>query len=127
MMGRQREKLRKAIRQAENEFTNEFVEIPESKWPAGKRPEGLTKVFRNNQFIVELYCYVKNPFTFDGSIWTKVMVRHNTGKPVVQWSHLQDIKNQIFGKQTLGIQYLPPESKLVDAANMYWFFVKGVI
>lgn len=32
-MGREREKLRKAIRQAENDFTDKFIEIPESKRP----------------------------------------------------------------------------------------------
>ena len=68
---------------------------------------------------------IKDPF--DGKDTIKVMVRHNTGKPIVQWSHLQDIKNQIFGPEALAIQYLPPQSKLVDQANMYWFFVKETV
>jgi hypothetical protein len=125
LMGRKREAIRKAIRQADSDFTNKFVEIPPEQW-TGKPPEGLTSVYRNNQFIVQVFD--KDIFDpFDGKSTIKVMVRHNTGKPIVQWSHLQDIKNQIFGREALAIQYLPPHSKLVDQANMYWFFVKETV
>lgn len=121
-MGRKREAIRKAIRQADNQFTNKLVEIEPAEWPENS-PKGLTGVYRNNQFIVQVFTdNIKDPF--DGKDTIKVMVRHNTGKPVVQWSHLQDIKNQIFGRGALAVQYLPPQSKLVDEANMYWFFVK---
>lgn len=122
-MSRSRENMRKAIRRAANEFTSELVEIPENDWPKVKRPAGLTFVYRNNQFVVEVFTDQKDPFTGENA--TKVLVRHNSGKPIVQWSHLQDIKNQIFGKEALAVQYLPPESKLVDQANMYWFFVRA--
>lgn len=122
-MSRARENMRKAIRKAANDYTDELVEIPEIEWPKVKCLAGLTFVYRNNQFIVEVFTDQKDPFTGENA--TKVLVRHNTGKPVVQWSHLQDIKNQIFGKETLAVQYLPPESKLVDQANMYWFFVRA--
>jgi hypothetical protein len=124
-MSRKREAIRKAIRQADNDFTNELVKIPPEQW-AEKPPKGLTGVYRNNQFIVQVFTEnIKDPF--DGKDTIKVMVRHNTGKPIVQWSHLQDIKNQIFGPEALAIQYLPPQSKLVDQANMYWFFVKETV
>ena len=121
-MSRQRERMRAACRRAENEFTNRLAEIPEKLWPP-KQPQGLTSIYRNNQFIVQVYCNFTDPIT--GEPCTKVMVRHNTGKPVVQWRHLQDIKNQIFGPETVAVQYLPPQSKLVDSANMYWFFIKN--
>lgn len=123
-MSRSRENMRKAVIRASKEFTNTLIEISKEYWPKMKPPKGMTRVFRNNQFIVEVFDNETDPF--DGMDAVKVLVRHNTGKPVVQWSHLQDIKNQIFGEEALAVQYLPPVSKLVDQANMYWFFVRRI-
>lgn len=119
-MKTKREKRREGARRSLKERTFEFKRIPEEHFPPN-RPEGLTRVFRNNLFTVLIYDNKKDLF---GNRASRVMVKHNFGK-VVGWKELQFIKNSIFGKESLGYQFLPPESVVVDKVNMYWFFVKG--
>lgn len=121
-MSRNRANLRKAINEAAKKYTNELVLVSEDEFPRGvKIPKGMTRLYRNNNFIAMVYDGSGDDFFSSKS--TKVMVRHNTGRPVIQWKHLQEIKNQIFGEEALAVQFLPPQSKLSDEANLYWFFV----
>jgi hypothetical protein len=44
----------------------------------------------------------------------------------IPWREKQRIKNEIFGKERVAIEVFPKESELVDAANMYHFWVLPV-
>jgi hypothetical protein len=41
----------------------------------------------------------------------------------MDWRDVQKMKNELFGSETTAIQIFPPESKLVDTANQYYFYV----
>jgi hypothetical protein len=44
-------------------------------------------------------------------------------KPVMDWRHLQQIKNETCGPEAEGVQVFPAESRLLDNANQYHLFV----
>ena len=47
--------------------------------------------------------------------------------PVQNWRHLQQIKNDVCGKQYTAIEIYPAERNLIDMANQYhlWVFTDG--
>ena len=89
-------------------------------------PEGVTRLFRNNYYFIFVYDDV--PTTGGNAI--RVLIRANDQKPIKNhWAEIQNIKNELFGSETLAIEYFPPETKLVDKANIYWIWIfpEGVI
>lgn len=114
-----REIRRREAKRRKREDSPDFVEVPSHDWPVNQM-RGLSRVYKNNQFIVLVFDRVLDRNGYRAS---KVMVQNNLNLPV-GWKSLQTIKNQIFGREATGVQYLPPESELVDEANMYWFYVR---
>jgi hypothetical protein len=56
-----------------------------------------------------------------------VSVRHlsinrEDRRPVRNWRHLQQIKNEVCGGLWTGVEYFPPEDRLIDSANQYHLF-----
>lgn len=47
--------------------------------------------------------------------------------PIQNWRHLQQIKNDVCGKQYTAIEIYPAEKNLIDQANQYhlWVFTDG--
>lgn len=39
------------------------------------------------------------------------------------WTERQRIKNELFGRERVAVEVMPPESELVDGANMYHMWV----
>lgn len=102
-----------------NKPAGPFVQIERSGLPSW--PEWMTRAYKNNHFIVMMddNC----PMT-DGTTAIKVMVqRHDDAVFPDHWATLQHIKNAFFGPEATAIEYFPPQSKLSNAANIYWFFV----
>jgi len=56
-------------------------------------------------------------------IVSRIMVRRNDGGTNVPWADMQRVKNEIMGQERLAIQIFPPESDLVDDANIYHLWV----
>lgn len=77
------------------------------------------KVYQNNKYIVQVFY---NDTTKNKSM-TKILTRRSDGKPILSWSDLFRIKNEIFGEEIEAVQYLPKKSELIDEANLYWFFI----
>ena len=46
-------------------------------------------------------------------------------EPIHDWRDLQEIKNQICGKDREGLELYPSEDRVVDTANQYHMFVFG--
>ncbi len=83
-----------------------------------KWPKGLEKFFQNTMYSVQLH---RKP-----SDWGEIillMVRRNDEGPIRSWSDMQRIKNEIVGKDRVAVEVYPPESDLVDQANMYHLWV----
>jgi hypothetical protein len=81
-------------------------------------PPKPAKVYKNNLFIVQVW----DPVNSAWGLVTKAGVRKNDGTPT-GWAHLQQIKDELFGKEREAFELFPASSKLVDVANMYWLWV----
>lgn len=47
-------------------------------------------------------------------------IRRHDQQKSCPWKHRQIIKNEIIGKEHVGVEFMPPEEEVVDQANMYW-------
>lgn len=82
--------------------------------------EGLTRAFANNRYIVQID---DNAETSKGKC-IRAMIQTLDDKPIVNhWSELQRIKNEIFGKEKVGIEFYPKVSELIDDHNIYWLWI----
>lgn len=79
-------------------------------------------VWKNNKYIVQL---TGEDLMHFGVWWRKVYVRRSDSKPIYSWSDIQRVKNELFGEHVTAIQFFPPQSELVDVANMYWIWIRS--
>lgn len=83
-------------------------------------PPGMTRAYRNNRYTVMVY---ENTMTTKGPA-TKVMIQRLDNTPIPgHWNEIQKIKNELFGEETVGIEYYPAESNLMDTYNIYWLWI----
>lgn len=83
-------------------------------------PKGMTRAFRNTRFTVMVY---DNSPTTAGEA-TRVMVQAHDNKPISNhWKELQKVKNEIFGEETIAVEYYPAQSDLIDDFNIYWLWI----
>ena len=71
-------------------------------------------------------------FSSDEYVWhyrrrkdgcTHLKVRRRDKEPVMGWDILQAIKNYTFGKEKVGIEIYPKESKLINEVNMRHLYI----
>lgn len=112
---------------AQNEFKKPltaFEQIDLST--ASFTPKGMTRAYRNTRYIVMVY---DNDKTTAGPA-IRVMIKKHDDTPITgHWMELQKIKNEIFGKEVMAIEYYPKESRLINDHNIYWLWIfpDGVI
>jgi hypothetical protein len=100
---------------------NEFEDImDEVLFRNIHKPHGLTKAYRNNFYVVQIFSNVERK----GEFYTKVMIRRNDESPIHSWSDMFRIKNELLGEEIEAVTFLPKKSELIDEANLYWFFIK---
>lgn len=78
-----------------------------------------------NEVLVDYaqkYCVMVRTIQIEGLSIEHACIR-NQESTDIPWAEKQRIKNEIFGKERVAIEYFPPESKLVDEANMYHIWV----
>jgi hypothetical protein len=81
-----------------------------------------TLVWQNNKYIVQVFHGVERK----GKKYIKAMVRRSDSQPILSWTDLFRIKNELFGEECEAIQFLPKKSELTDVANLYWIWVEDV-
>ena len=54
---------------------------------------------------------------------TYLSIKRHDREPIHDWRDLQEIKNQIVGREHLAYEIYPPESLLYDTANQYHLWV----
>jgi hypothetical protein len=54
---------------------------------------------------------------------THLSIKRLDKEPVHDWRDLQDIKNELCGKESNAVEVYPAESRLVDSANQYHLWV----
>lgn len=77
-------------------------------------PKGLKKLYKNNIYTVQV-------IEKDGM--TRALIRRNDETTKVSWKDKQRIKNELFGEEVTAIEVFPPQSRLVDEANIYWLWI----
>lgn len=84
-------------------------------------PDWMTRCFVNNRYIV----MIEDGVTLStGETAIKAMIQRHDDQPIPNhWREIQNIKNEIFGPEQVGIEYYPAESELSDKANIYWLWV----
>lgn len=101
------------------------------KLPAGKlqpvdlsqtaAPDWMTRAYQNNRYVVMIN---DNAPTADNTPAIRAMVQRHDDKPIPNhWAEMQAIKNGLFGPEATAVEYYPPQSELVDKANIYWLWV----
>lgn len=116
-MSRTKEQLKEA-RKLLKKVPGKFQEIDLTMRP---HPLWMCRCYRNNRYTVMIDDNVKMS---DGSTATKAMVqRHDDAVFPDHWRELQNIKNEIFGREATAIEYFPAESELSDKANIYWLYI----
>lgn len=116
---------KKAAEKAFKMLPVKFVEIDlvaERKHPFKSAfvPWWMTRAFRNNQYTVMINDKAK---TSVGPAIRVMIQRHDDGVFKSHWATIQRIKNEIFGKETVAIEYYPKESELVNDHNIFWIWV----
>jgi len=72
------------------------------------------EVWRNEKYVVLVYNHPQY-------IW--LSIRRDDRKAIHDWREMQQIKNDIVGREHEGVELYPAESRKVDAANQYHMFV----
>lgn len=86
----------------------------------------MTGAWKNNHYVVMVD---DNAETTHGPA-IRIMVQKYNDTPILNhWSEMQKIKNTLFGKDAMAIEYYPPAGELVDKFNIYWMWIfkDGVI
>jgi hypothetical protein len=116
---------RKARRKAGTEFAKlaakgdwgewEDIDFKRESIRIGITPiNNLVKFYKNNLYTVQVQS--KNGIH-------RALIRRNDETTKVSWMHKQRIKNELFGKESVAVEVFPPESQLVDEANIYWLWI----
>lgn len=89
-------------------------------------PSWMTRAFRNNQFTVMIFDGIK---TSAGPAIRAMVQKHDDTPIKNHWMSMYRIKNEIFGPETIAIEYYPKESELTNDHNIYWMWIfpEGVI
>lgn len=83
-------------------------------------PKGMTRAYRNNRYTVMVFD--NSPVTTGAAI--RIMIQKHDDTPILNhWSELFRIKNEIFGLETVAIEYYPAKSDLIDDHNIYWLWI----
>lgn len=114
---RRRERQRIAERNKKKKVGKFYeINIEEQKF----KPKWLTRAYKNNRYIVTIDDNCKT----DKGTGIRAMVQAHDNKPIENhWSELQKIKNELFGEETIAIEYYPKESQLQDLHQIYWLWI----
>lgn len=113
-----REKQRKLV--ARKMFKKPITKFEEIDLREIDHPRDMTRAYHNTRYMVMVFD--DTPVTTGTAI--KVMVQKHDNTPMIKhWSEMQRIKNEIFGEETVAIEYYPAESQLIDFHNIYWFWI----
>lgn len=96
----------------------EEIDIKVAAKKVGFVPQGVTKFIKNNKYSVQFYHHQT-----DWGFITRLVIRRHDEKPGIPWADKQRIKNELVGSDRTVIEVFPPESELVDNANLYHLWV----
>lgn len=101
---------------AQNQQAGVPFDLACTRWDEHRQAE----IWSNMDFQVIVYhghLGEFNPQQLINLVW--LSIRRQNGKPVIRWTDLQEIKNQLVGPECELVQLLPAESRKVDMVNQY--------
>lgn len=115
-----RKQNRERQRVAKRNFKKPVGKFYEIDLATTNNPNWMTRAFKNNRYIVMID---DNSITDKGSGIKAMIQRHDNNPIPNHWNEIQKIKNELFGKETIGIEYYPKESHLEDVHQIYWLWI----
>jgi hypothetical protein len=107
-------KALKLLKQMPVEFTAVDLQT------ANAVPKWCTRAFYNNRYFVTIN---DNAKTTNGAA-TVAMIQNHFNTPIVNhWKEIFKIKNELFGEDTVAVEYYPSVNDLVDDKNIYWIWI----
>lgn len=82
------------------------------------RRDPAIEIWSNGRY--QVICRTQEPE--GGNPMKHLSVHLHDRSPMRNWRHLQQIKNEVCGEDWTGIEFFPPEGRLVDSANEYHLF-----
>lgn len=64
--------------------------------------------------------------SLDADSAVRLSIKHNQGKAIREWKHLQRIKNELVGAEREAVEIFPPESMVTSLDNEHHLFVTPV-
>lgn len=110
---------------------NKRFKMPPGPWEevdmsCRPHPPWMTRAYSNNRYVVMVEDGAITPF-MPGQRLIKAMIQRHDDSPIPNhWRELQQIKNELFGEDVVGIEFYPPQPQLVDDKNIYWLWLLGV-
>lgn len=117
-MTNSKRQIRLAAKKALELPQGKFEEIDLSK--ANYVPDGCTKAYRNNRYTVTVY---ENVPTTHGPAVKALVQKHGDTPLINHWAEMQRIKNEIFGREVVAVEYYPREYDKIDAHQIYWMWI----
>lgn len=110
----------KLYRQAESDFQQ--IDLTTADYV----PPAATRAWRNNRYTVTVF---DNHPVSTGTATRALIQKHDDTPILNHWAELYRIKNELFGEQTVAIEYYPAKSELIDDHNIYWLWIfpEGVL
>lgn len=116
-MARQTREERRRARRLLEKQRGQFALVPDSV----RRPGWMTRAYLNNHYCVMVQDDAR---LRDGTKAIRALVQRHDNEPIDNhWAELQQIKNELFGRETIAIEYYPRQSELIDQANIYWLWI----
>lgn len=100
-----------------NQGWSEFRDSTETH-PNFRGPIGNGIAFVNCHYVVQVREYDDPRFGLVVHLW----IRNNDGSTFHDWQEFQRIKNELVGPEWTAVEVYPPQSELVDDANLYHLF-----
>jgi hypothetical protein len=117
-MNRQQNRAR--IKEAQKLFKLPAGELKPIDLSKREHPDWMTRAFMNNRYVV----MIDDNARTDKGCAIKAMIQKHDDSPIVNhWSEMQKIKNELFGTETMAVEYYPKESQLMNDHNIYWLWV----
>jgi hypothetical protein len=82
------------------------------------KPSWLREAYKNGELWVQVQ-YHETPF---GRV-KQLYIGRQDKRPIRDWYTLQWVKNQVCGSNAEAVEIFPPQSRLVDDANIYHLWV----
>lgn len=82
----------------------------------------IADAMRGEWFQNDVYQVIRRVGDDDGQLKFHLSVKRLDQQPVRSWRDMQQIKNELIGREIEAIELFPAESRLVNTANQYHLF-----